>query len=74
MRQEHRYLLIFAFWIFLWTYFPLIAFPAMIISVIRHFILLRRQRLQAEAQAAAVPVQAQQQWEMQPDPADWWKQ
>ena len=84
MKAEYRHLALFAFWMALWRFFPLIALPTMLIVVTRHFIQLRRNRRNQEIADALH--ENDKRWaelegfgqegvpgQTQPDTADWWK-
>jgi len=79
MNAEYRYLMILAFWVFLWVFVPFIALPLFIIVMVRHFVAVRKQRKQQE-QAQALHQHDRHWYHMEgiqstgKDPADWWKQ
>ena len=81
MRAEYRYAAIFAFWMILWALAPAVALPLMLFMVIRHFVLIRRERRLQEVAVEFHGNGRDVRWaeregfgeEKQADPADWWK-
>ena len=85
MKAEYRYGMQFIGWMALWWFCPLVALPLMLFFVARHFMALRKNRLQV--QSAARMHMADERWARlegfdgdataalaETDPADWWKQ